>query len=956
MTIKFVEPKSKPDLVAASREFLTLAIASMGLFDPTTAPLSYVKFSPRAYKHIEKIALAVSGTKEANPENLAWTWLSLTLAEASSRYLAWLRRKTILSAAKKDQCIHSFLEKSMDIPMGAEFSSDVMTDGAVHPIFSNSKAAARELIFCVSNLTSLPKGHDVAFDDCLASAIQYVTAKHYDALSSLIEVVSGDASVPVRRNNAWLRHYQWIHNRFLETPVFSPDETVSIPLVQLYLRPRCVWHERIDDGDDENGSQKVKLKASVGYLHHEMEQWLLGERKNPVRVIAGGPGSGKSSFARAFASEVSASGMCRVMFIELQRIKFTGNLLDDIGRCFIGRDGAAHGGGSAGFPENPLMWIKNDNRPALIIFDGLDELTFDEAEAKVGARDFILQASNLVANCNSDGANLKAVILGRNTACQSGLDAASLPLQVMLNVAPIYKLTENDLKPQRSPTDKFDPAGTIFPKLEGSLVEDQRSEYWSNWSKANKLPKQDMPKSITHEDLSELNSEPLLLHLMILSDFCGERWREAVENPNLVYEDLLVKIHKRNTGKLESKTPKKYRDFITLMECLGLTAWRGNGRAGSPKEYEEVLKFHARRMSAQGIVPTDLKSVVLQTHARSVEGSGGGFEFIHKSFGEFLAARGIVSLALVSSRRLSNVDDPMDVETIARDWVGVVGGAKMNSEVLEFIKREAVRQLPNQNSDVLVKDLEKIASWVQVNGFPVLEKNDGSFRKVETVQRCSEVAIFAAGVTLCEARVKREGVEGETFNVKWGDNAGAGAFLNRGQSLQAGISLPYLPGLNFSGQLLFFQNLVALNLSRGKFQGALLFGANFTGSNLSDSNFSGSITSQSIFNGCSLSGCEMSGCKLNAAFLKDVSCIDANLSEIVLSNSTLTDVDFSTSNLTGADFSHAILRDVNFSSANLTNAKFEDSILINVNFNEAKTEGVKFENATSVELPRSSEG
>ena len=85
--------------------------------------------------------------------------------------------------------------------------------------------------------------------------------------------------------------------------------------------------------------------------------------------------------------------------------------------------------------------------------------------------------------------------------------------------------------------------------------------------------------------MTALNVEPLLLHLLIIPEFCGDRWEEAAENRNLIYHDILRKVFKRNKDKdLDAYRQLEEKHFFELMEVFGLAAFRGNGRTGEERK------------------------------------------------------------------------------------------------------------------------------------------------------------------------------------------------------------------------------------------------------------------------------------------------------------------------------------------------------------------------------------
>ena len=185
----------------------------------------------------------------------------------------------------------------------------------------------------------------------------------------------------------------------------------------------------------------------------------------------------------------------------------------------------------------------------------------------------------------------------------------------------------------------------------------------------------------------------------------------------------------------------------------GLAAWRGNTRGGSEEAYETVRAVHAghRRNALSDFQAAGWRSLVLQTHARSLEGARAGFEFIHKSFGEYLAARGLLSFGLRAAGRLTRRSDPVPEETVALDWTRIVSDAELTVEVLRFLRDEARRKQRTTDLTAAKAALESLLSWTNRHGMPVQKSGDLDFRKLETRQRCAESALLSVATSITSA-------------------------------------------------------------------------------------------------------------------------------------------------------------------------------------------------------------
>jgi hypothetical protein len=884
LSIEFRKPERQVDLLSAIVESVFLALQAASLTSPDDA----AKFLPRAYGHADKIITALKGKDENKPENLAWKWLTLTLAEATAQFLVLLRRQTILISGAKEKAVESFIAGSMVLSPDARFDIAALLSTSTHAVFAPARKALPHLIHSVTTLVIYDREKMLAdFDNCLRVASAQVFASCHAEFEPLLATATGPAGGAARRDLAWARHGQWLQYRFQHEAVFSPDGKVKTPLSALYLRLRCYWHERIDLGTDaDDRHDQPRWVAHLSDLHEALSEWLFSSCAEKIRIIAGGPGCGKSSFAKAFACEAFDDGKYRVIFVELQRLPFTGDLYSDIGKYLSHRHKPTGDEGSPGFPEHPFEWIKGDARPTLLVFDGLDELTHDQTAAAEISRKFVLNVKHLVSSLNSDGTAVRAVVLGRNMSCQEGLKEASLPITTMLNVAPIRELSKNDLRPHEFGSPSFRDEQTIYPELPDTLIADQRPEYWRRWTAAQGIPNAQQPEAITHEALSDLNVEPLLLHLLILSDYCNESWAEAAENRNLVYEDILQKVHGRNARRTNSSPVSELRDFMLLMECLGLAAWRGNARGGAEATYEAIREVHASRLKHKGggHLKTDMRSLVLQTHARPLEGATPGFEFIHKSFGEYLAARGLMSLGLRSYERLTRPDDPASEEQIAEDWVKIVGDAEITPELLRFLKDEAALRCSKSDFQQVKVCLEALLSWVNRNGMPAHKVGAPTFRQLETLQRCAEASLLMVGTSVVAALQATRKAEPVLIEIDW-EHSSSIAMLHR---LRIGAEDACLSAV-LNGICLNYEDL----------RGIFLVEACLVGSSFTDTNF-------------------------HAAFFSEVDFSYSEMSRVHLGFTVFFDVNFSHSNMTGATMHGAQLEDANFCGANLSDADLEE--------------------------------
>lgn len=847
------------------------------------------------------------GQVEDTPENRAWMWLNETVSRS---FLAVLQNPRLLSPLSREELVGALQDTIAGVLTGSDteqLSVPILYD----PGSLSSLIVARSSIPGIARAvapehTMSDQELDSLFCNTLREEAGRVLTEQATYYGPVTELLFGVTGAPERRNFAWLRHSNWIRGLFTRQPIFSPDSNDETPLSHIYLPLRCYWHEEVHKKSNKDRDEKTHLVAHVADLHRTVHAWLDGDAKtDPIRVIAGGPGSGKSSFARGFATEVTYKAEHHVVFVHLQHMGLSLDLHAAIG-LYLQRENSEHApDGSAGLPENPLSWRATDPRPLLLVFDGLDELSHSDETSKTLARRFIFSVKNLLVQLNANGSPVRALILGRSAACQDALKEADLGLPIMLNVAPLDPLGRNQLGLSHVSKEELQ---DVFD--ENDLCQlDQRTAYWSKWRIIKGISGHVVPEAVSHESMAELNVEPLLLHLLIISEYSGERWREASENRNLVYRDIFEKIFRRNRSKeLFTAHGLSEEDFFLLMECLGLAAWRGNGRTGSAEEFRKLRKLHANREKRFGrLESAELKSVALQIHARREAGSGDGFEFIHKSFGEYLAGRALLTAGLRTADDLANRDEPEDV---APKWTMLIGSAEITSQVLRFLKDEARIATAAQDESAMraAKDsLTEFMNWTLREGLPV-HRLEGtfSFRSLEARQRCAETALLctlnALASTLPDPVELSGANDPNRINISWPDSwYSAAAMLHR---LGATVDHPVagaLSRLNLQHQTLDGLNLGQADLNRADLRSAKLNNATLHHSSL--------LMTQ--LQHASLFGANLVGANCHRANFKSADLRRANMRGIDLSEATLCETDLDQADLGGeVDTMAAILVDV----------------------------------------------
>ena len=346
------------------------------------------------------------------------------------------------------------------------------------------------------------------------------------------------------REWAWVQ-YSALLERQIQEPVFDEPFSLSqifVPLSAYYYKERPRTEMEVDALRDE----RQKRRHVVIDLHKELARWVdSADTQDAIRVISGGPGSGKSSFARVFASGVAQShSRIKVLFVPLHLIDASKDLVEEVGR-FVRDEGV--------LLSNPLDPESPDPN-LLVIFDGLDELASQGKAAADIARGFVREVEKTLERRNQHVVRLRVLLSGRELVIQENESEFRRPRQI-LNLLPYFTPLsakyENDVVVQ-DVIEYEDPA-----KL---LQRDARQEWWKNYGALTGKHFEGLPKELNRDDLTEITAQPLLNYLVALS-FTRDKLDFSKDiNLNSIYADLVTAVHERGYEKQSCLQPNQAHD------------------------------------------------------------------------------------------------------------------------------------------------------------------------------------------------------------------------------------------------------------------------------------------------------------------------------------------------------------------------------------------------------------
>jgi uncharacterized protein YjbI with pentapeptide repeats len=750
-------------------------------------------------------------------------------------------------------------------------------------------------------------------------------AKDYAVLKEKLDTPFTQAN---ERVQAWLRYATWLQKQ-VEEPMFLE----AFSLKRVYVPLRAYYNRKVEGQKCEELEGRLagskQCERVVVDLEEELETWLSKAKKDDaIRLISGGPGSGKSSFAKMFAAKLAEKGTISVLFIPLHHFDPSDDLIDAVGK-FVQMDDI--------LPHNPLAAEHRESR-LLIIFDGLDELAMQGKIAEKTAQDFVREVQRKVERFNQREICLQILISGRELVVQANETDFRKEGQI-LHVLP-YFLAEDDRED--------------YVDAKKLLEQDQRQLWWHNYGAVSGSGYTGLPTELDQGNLTEITAQPLLNYLVALSLRRGELKFSEETNLNAVYADLLKAIYERGWAEHQHAAIQgiEEKDFVRILEEIALAAWHGNGRTTTVREIEHHcdnsnLKNLLRRFQ-EGFREDSKASITRLLTAFYFRQSGHDptgektFEFTHKSFGEYLTAKRIVREARLISKKLEERQHDPDEGWNERDalhrWAMLCGPSEIDEYLINFIFDEMSLQ---DKADIAKwqKTLCHLIGFMLEHGMPMERFSGCNFWYMNFMALNSEEALL--GVLNTCARLTKV-----ISKIQYPYPSAFGSWLSRLHAQRMDIDalpLSFLNFLDLQGCILYVKDLINADLEGTDLKKAELAQANFVGSNLKQV-----ILEEANLVRAKLECANLEEANLEAANLELTNFNEANLKRTNLKRAKMLGTQFLQANLEEADLREANLEHTNLIGANLykadlRQANLKEVYLENANLEDARLEGANFE-------------
>lgn len=710
----------------------------------------------------------------------------------------------------------------------------------------------------------------------------------------------------------WLQ--QQVNERIFEE-AFGLSQ-IYVPLRAYYLQTTGNDSSKIDGSTiDAEGSDVLNLNNYENFtkrvcnINDEINQWLRTSNiEDNLKVISGGPGSGKSSFAKILASELAEQSDIPVLFIPLHRFRISGYLPDAI-KQFL--------------DNHPILTQENllDETNLLLIFDGLDELSMQGSSSKDIANNFTEELKEVLRE--KKALNWKSIVTGRELSIQQQQNKLKKQ-KTVIHLLP-YFINKDD-------RDSFDDPDNL-------LLEDQRNEWWQKFGDLKDKGFDGLPMTLATEHLEPITKEPLLNYLLSLSYLRQDIKFTTDTNLNQIYADLLDSVHERKYT--DSRIHKgihniEKKDFIRILEEIALVVWHESGRTASIDRImercnEAGLASYFEKF--KGDAESGVVRLLMAFYFREFDSNQGekSFEFTHKSFGEYLTARRIMlELEIMLEeveRGKKRPGSGWTLENAFEKWIRLCGQQPIDGYLSDFLEGEIKVLAETKHGLSIIENYQGlIVELIQmaVNGqSPVKKLALNTFDDDLNYSRNSGKALLNIH-SLCARRTKKV-----IKNVRYNDKRAFDTWLNLlNYRLISGLDNLFLKNIEMHS--LHLVNSFAFSI--------------FDNANLAFSSFN-----MSTFKGTSFVDAQLLCVDFETSIFEDVNFNKASLSESSFKKTNIRNTSFENSNLSSADFTKSNTENskfitANLEDANLTGAEFSNTSFAGANFKNANVDGANFTN------------
>ncbi len=316
-------------------------------------------------------------------------------------------------------------------------------------------------------------------------AVFEVWSRRTDYFQPISDIIASPGYDAVRQDAAWLSNSYALKHAFSVAPVFGQSD---ISLEQLYVPLRAFWQEAKEPDGVKMEPELLDSEIHFTYLEEAIDEWMSNKDDTDwLRLIGGGPGSGKSTSLKAIASKYADRLDWRTLYVPLQHIGISGDLRESVNSYFTWLGGGA-------FNQPPLSRDSAESGPPfLLIFDGLDELIAPNQAASDVIVGFASKLNSLMLSLQGDSLRQhKVIVSGRLPSFQLATKLIHAPAHGRLEVFGFTPYSD-------------------YPEHALNAIEtiDQRPEWWKKYSTSKQIDDK-VPAAFESSQLEGITHEHLL--------------------------------------------------------------------------------------------------------------------------------------------------------------------------------------------------------------------------------------------------------------------------------------------------------------------------------------------------------------------------------------------------------------------------------------------------------------
>ena len=743
------------------------------------------------------------------------------------------------------------------------------------------------------------------------------------------------------------------YRRFVERLPCERVFNASFALDKVFIDLRSYFDSAIVQSVDDEGSQpdqssnsqniekrsldsdrsKTNLRT-FGLLVDLLTDWLTGRPHEKSIFVSGGPGSGKSSSVKMYACKLAAlysdhlGELVDAIVIPLHKLPSAERFIDSLKEFCIKHQ-----------PPMPIDWLEGESEVTakLIFLDGLDELSQSGKDGPAAANDLVRRVRDWQGMVRNQ--KIRTIFIGRPIATHWSKSHAE--------DSKIVELLPFDIKKQdelERPSDKLEfripeeaqeeyeeqqenDKQTIARNVKKFLSTDQRVLWWKKFAGANTaVESKAVPSWMKGKNLKDLTSEPLICYLVSESYLNNKDGFEKDLDANRLYQQMLEAVRDRvhsESGPLASSSKFDNEMFVETLEDIGLATFHHAGRAIGSVQLEPYLSDNSKQMlitaaekqDSHGHFRDGLVKLMVSFFVRAHGGwNSAVFEFTHKSFAEYLAARrlmyGVVTSILKKWYRhkktaQSREREGWDTETALLEWIRLFGQVRLTNNVIDFFAGE-LRRLAVEFAEVEEIPYSKVLHelrmmvlefllFVQRFELPMHRSSISTdFKEMRRGSRFAEEAMFVVHHQICALMMEHgiavralpgpengfcdpessELTDANKYQNVWPTDVDFSSRVIRiigklnfveNSPIVDSLSFLDLRRANLWGMDLRQANLRHANLEGVDFGGANLWGADLEGAGLEEANLRQADLRQANLRLANLAGADVEGANLGRA-------------------------------------------------------------------------------------------